>query len=329
MIRRREFITLLGGAAAAWPLAARGQQSERVRRIGVLMGIADSPEGQRRVAAFQEGLLSLGWMGGRNAQLDIRWAAGDKASMRAHAQDLINKSSDIIVVNGTQTASVLLGETRSLPVVFVQVSDPIASGLVTRLARPGGNVTGFYLNEDALVGKWLELLKETVQDVTNVAAILSSEDPAWAGYLRTIEAAATPLGVQIFSAVVRDALEIEQAIEAIARKPNGGLVVQPTSLTTVHHERIISLAARHRLPAVYPLRLFATSGGLMAYGADNIDQYRKAAAYVDRILKGEKPGNLPVQQPTKFELVINLKTAKAVGLNIPPLLLARADEVIE
>jgi putative tryptophan/tyrosine transport system substrate-binding protein len=329
MIRRREFITLLGGAAAAWPLAARGQQSERVRRIGVLMGIADSPEGQRRVAAFQEGLLSLGWMGGRNAQLDIRWAAGDKASMRAHAQDLINKSSDIIVVNGTQTASVLLGETRSLPVVFVQVSDPIASGLVTGLARPGGNVTGFYLNEDALVGKWLELLKETVQDVTNVAAILSSEDPAWAGYLRTIEAAATPLGVQIFSAVVRDALEIEQAIEAIARKPNGGLVVQPTSLTTVHHERIISLAARHRLPAVYPLRLFATSGGLMAYGADNIDQYRKAAAYVDRILKGEKPGNLPVQQPTKFELVINLKTAKAVGLNIPPLLLARADEVIE
>jgi ABC-type uncharacterized transport system substrate-binding protein len=327
-VKRREFITLLGGAAA-WPIAGRAQQVERVRRIGVLMGIADSPEGQRRMAAFQEGLLSLGWVEGRNAQLDIRWAAGDKASMRAHAQDLISKSSDIIVVNGTQTASVLLGETRSLPVVFVQVSDPIASGLVTGLARPGGNVTGFYLNEDALVGKWLELLKETVQDVANVAAVLSSEDPAWAGYLRTIEAAAAPLGVQIFSAVVRDALEIEQAIEAIARKPNGGLVVQPTSLTTVHHERIISLAARHRLPAVYPLRLFATSGGLMAYGADNIDQYRKAAAYVDRIRKGEKPGNLPVQQPTKFELVINLKTAKAIGLNIPPLLLARADEVIE
>jgi putative tryptophan/tyrosine transport system substrate-binding protein len=327
-VRRRDFITLLGGAAA-WPLAARAQQVERVRRIGVLMGIADSPEGQRRMAAFQEGLLSLGWVEGRNAQLDIRWAAGDKASMRAHAQDLISKSSDIIVVNGTQTASVLLGETRSLPVVFVQVSDPITSGLVTELARPGGNVTGFYTNEDALVGKWLELLKETAPDVADVAVVLSAEDPAWAGYLRAAEAAAPPLGVQIFSAVVRDALEIEQAIEAIARKPNGGLVVQPTSLTTVHHERIISLAASHRLPAVYPLRLFATSGGLMAYGADNIDQYRRAAAYVDRILKGEKPGNLPVQQPTKFELVINLKTAKAMGLNMPPLVLARADEVIE
>jgi putative ABC transport system substrate-binding protein len=328
-MKRREFISLLGGAAAAWPIVARAQQPDRVRRIGVLMGIANSPEGQRRVAAFQEGLLSLGWVEGSNAQLDIRWTAGDKASMRAHAQDLIGKSSDIILVNGTQTASVLLGETRSLPVVFVQVSDPIASGLVTGLAHPGGNVTGFYTNEDALVGKWLELLKETVPNVENVAVVLSLEDPAWAGYLRTVEAVAPRLGVQIFSAVVRDALEIEQAIDAIARKPNGGLLVQPTSLTTVHHERIISLAGRHRLPAVYPLRLFATSGGLMAYGADNIDQYRRAAAYVDRILKGEKPGDLPVQQPTKFELVINLRTAKAIGLEIPPLLLARADEVIE
>jgi putative ABC transport system substrate-binding protein len=328
-VRRREFITLLAGAAA-WPLAARAQQQgERVRRIGVLMGIANGLEGQRRVAAFREGLLSFGWVEGRNAQLDIRWAAGDKVSMRAHAQDLIGKSSDIIVVNGTQTASVLLGETRSLPVVFVQVSDPIASGLVTGLAHPGGNVTGFYTNEDALVGKWLELLKETVPDVANVAAVFSSEDPAWAGYLRTVEVVAPRLGVKIFTALVRDALEIDQAIEAIARKPNSGLLVQPTSLTTVHHERIISLAGRHRVPAVYPLRLFATSGGLMAYGADNIDQYRRAAIYVDRILKGEKPGDLPVQQPTKFELVINLKTAKALGLDIPPLLLARADEVIE
>ena len=223
----------------------------------------------------------------------------------------------------------LLGETRNIPVVFVQVSDPIGSGLVTGLARPGGNVTGFYTNEDALVGKWLELLKETAPSVSNVAVVLSSEDPAWMGYLRTVEIAAPPLGVQIFPAVVRDAPDIARAIEEIVRKPSAGLVVQPTSLTTVHHELIISLAARHHLPAVYPLRLFATNGGLMAYGADNIDQYRRAAAYVDRILKGEKPGDLPVQQPTKFELVINLKTAKAIGLDIPPLLLARADEVIE
>ena len=327
-MRRREFITLLGGAAAAWPLAARGQ-AQRMRRIGVLMGIANTPEGQRRVAALREGLLSLGWVEGRTAEIDIRWAAGDKTSMREHAQDLIAKSSEIIVVNGTQTASVLLGETRELPVVFVQVSDPIASGLVTGLARPGGNVTGFYTNEDALVGKWLGLLKETVPQVANVAVVLSLEDPAWEGYVRTVEIAAPPLGVEIFPTAVRDAAGIAHAIEEIARKSNGGLLVQPTSLTTVNHELIISLAARHRLPAVYPLRLFATSGGLMAYGANNIDQYRRAAAYVDRILKGEKPGDLPVQQPTKFELVINLNTAKSIGLDIPPLLLARADEVIE
>ena len=328
MMRRRQFITLIGGAAAAWPLAARGQ-AHRMRRIGVLMGIANTPEGQRRVAALREGLLSLGWIERRTAEIDIRWAAGDKTSMREHARDLIAKSSEIIVVNGTQTASVLLGETRDLPVVFVQVSDPIASGLVTGLARPGGNVTGFYTNEDALVGKWLGLLKETVPQVANVAVVLSAEDPAWEGYVRTVEIAAPPLGVEIFPAVVRDAAGIAHAIEEIVRKPNGGLIVQPTSLTTVNHELIISLAARYRLPAVYPLRLFATSGGLMAYGANNIDQYRTAAAYVDRILKGEKPGDLPVQQPTKFELVINLNTAKSIGLDIPPLLLARADEVIE
>jgi putative ABC transport system substrate-binding protein len=327
-MKRREFITLLGGTAV-WPLAAQAQQRDRVRVIGVLMGIADNPEGQSRILALRQSLQHLGWTDGRNVRLDIRWAGGDGDRMRAYSAELFGLTPDVIVVNGTQAASILLREVRNVPVVFVQVSDPIASGLVSSLARPGGNATGFNSTEDAILGKWLELLKEIVPRVTKVAFIFNPEDPAWAGYLRAGESAAPALHVRLIPTAVRDAGDIERAIDAFAREPDGGLIVQPTAITSVHRELIVTLAARHRLPAVYALRAFATSGGLASYGVENIDLYRRAAAYVDRILKGERPSDLPVQQPTKFELVINLKTAKALGLDVPLYLQQLADEVIE
>jgi putative ABC transport system substrate-binding protein len=328
-IGRRDFITLLGGAAIAWPVGARAQQPDRVRLIGVLMGIAETAEGRSRVLALQQGLQRLGWIDGRNVRFEVRWAGGDADRMRTYSAELARLAPDVILVNGTQASSILLHEVHSVPVVFVQVSDPITSGLVTSLARPGGNATGFNSNEDAMLGKWLELLKEIVPRVTRVAFIFNPGDPAWEGYLHAGQSVAPTLHIQLIPTAVRDAADIERTIDAFAREPDGGLIVQPTAITTVHRELIVARAAQHRLPAVYPLRSFATSGGLASYGVENIDLYRRAASYVDRILKGERPSDLPVQQPTNFELVINLKTAKALGLDVPWILQQRADEVIE
>jgi putative tryptophan/tyrosine transport system substrate-binding protein len=328
-MKRREFITLLGGAAAACPLAARGQQPEHIRRLGVLMGIQRGPEGQARLIAFREALQNLGWSANRNVEIDERWAAGNSDQMRAYSVELVSKPCDVILVNGTQPTSILLRQTRTIPVVFVQVSDPIGSGLVVSIARPGGNATGFNANEDGITGKWLELIKELVPQVARVGLILSPGDPAWTSYRKVGEAAAASIGVELIPAAVRDPDEIARAIESLAAVPNSGLVIQPTSLTTVHSQLILELSARYRLPGVYPLAFYARAGGLASYSSDNIDLYRRAASYVDLILKGKKPGDLPVQAPTKYELVLNLKTAKALGLNVPLQLQQIADEVIE
>jgi putative tryptophan/tyrosine transport system substrate-binding protein len=328
-VRRREFITLLGGAMA-WPLAARAQQGERVRRIGVLMYLpADDPEGQARIAAFLQALQQLGWSDGRNLQIDTRWATA--SDIRKHASELVALAPDVLVA-GTGTAAVapLLDETRTVPIVFVTVIDPVGAGFVTSLAQPGGNATGFTIYEYGMSGKWLELLREIAPRVTR-AAIL--RDPAVAsgiGQFGAIQAVAPSLGVELTPVDVRHAGEIERAITTFARGPNGGLIVTGTALAFVHQDLIISLANRHRLPAVFWNRRFVPNGGLISYGPDTIDPFRRAAGYVDRILKGEKPANLPVQHPTKFELVINLRTAKVVrSLEVPATLLARADEVIE
>jgi putative ABC transport system substrate-binding protein len=329
MIRRRELIAGLGGiAAAAWPIAAYAQQPDRVRLIGVFMGIADSPDGQSRILALRQSLQRLGWTDGRNVRFEIRWAGGDADRMRAYSAELVRLPPDVILVNGTQAASILLHEVHNVPVVFVQVSDPLASGLVTSLARPGGNATGLSSNEEAIIGKCLELLKDIAPRVTKVAFMFNPEDPAWAGYWRAGESVAPSLHVQLIQTAVRGAADIEREIDAFARERDGGLIVEPTSVTSVNRELIVALAARRRLPAVYPLRSFATSGGLASYGVDNIDLYTRAGVYIDRILKGENPRDLPVQS-TKFELVINLKTAKALGLDVPVQLRHLADEVIE
>jgi putative tryptophan/tyrosine transport system substrate-binding protein len=327
-VRRREFITLLGGAMA-WPLAARAQQGERVRRIGVLMYLpADDPEGQARIAAFLQALQQLGWSDGRNLQIDTRWATA--SDIRKHASELVALAPDVLVA-GTGTASVapLLDETRTVPIVFVTVIDPVGAGFVTSLAQPGGNATGFTIFEYGMSGKWLELLREIAPRVTRAAVL---RDPAVAsgiGQFGAIQAVAPSLGVELGPVDVRHAGEIERAITAFARGPNGGLIVTATALAFVHQDLIISLASRHRLPAVFWNCRFIPHGGLISYGPDTIDPFRLAAGYVDRILKGEKPANLPVQHPTKFELLINLKTARTLGLDVPATLLARADEVIE
>jgi putative ABC transport system substrate-binding protein len=327
-LKRREFITLLGGATA-WPLAARAQQGERVRRIGVLMYLpADDPEGQARIAAFLQALQQLGWSDGRNLQIDTRWATA--SDIRKHASELVALAPDVLVA-GTGTASVapLLDETRTVPIVFVTVIDPVGAGFVTSLAQPGGNATGFTIFEYGMSGKWLELLREIAPRVTRAAVL---RDPAVAsgiGQFGAIQAVAPSLGVELGPVDVRHAGEIERAITAFARGPNGGLIVTATALAFVHQDLIISLASRHRLPAVFWNRRFIPHGGLISYGPDTIDPFRLAAGYVDRILKGEKPANLPVQHPTKFELLINLKTAKTLGLDVTATLLARADEVIE
>ena len=328
-MRRREFITLLGGAAL-WPLGARAQQPERMRRIGVLMGpAADDPDGQARIAALLQGLQQLGWGVGRNVRVDIRWAAGNADDSRRYAAELVALASDVIVANGSISMAPLLQATRSVPIVFVVVPDPVGAGNVDSLARPGGNATGFMSFEYGMSAKWLELLKQVAPGVTRVAVIRDPAITAGAGQFGAIQSVAPSVGVEVSPISARDAPEIERAIAAFAHSSNGGLVVTQSALTTVHRDLIVTLAARHKLPAVYYERHFVTAGGLISYGPDFVDQHRQAATYVDRILKGEKPADLPVQAPTKFELVINLKTAKALGLTVPPTLLASANEVIE
>jgi putative ABC transport system substrate-binding protein len=330
MIRRREFITLLGGAAVAWPLAARAQQPERMRRIGALMATAaDDPHGTARIMAFVQGLQQLGWTDGSNARIDIRWAAGDAGRFRQYATELVALAPEVILAHSSQSVAALLQATRTVPIVFAGIADPVGAGFVDSLARPGGNATGFLLFEYGLSGKWLELLKQIAPHVTRAAIIRDPSIAAGAGQFGAIQAVAPMLGLELSPINVRDAGEIERGITGFARSPNDGLIVTASVLARVHRELIFALAARHRLPAVYYERSFVAAGGLISYGPDLLDQYRRAAGYVDRILKGEKPADLPVQAPTKYELVINLKTAKALGLDVPPMLLARADEVIE
>jgi len=329
-MRRRDFIVLTGGAAAA-PLAALAQQADRMRRIGVLFGSAtDDSEYQARFGAFLQGLQQLGWADGRNVRIDTRWATTNPDDIRRHAAELAALAPDVILAaTGSATVAPLLQATRSVPIVFMLVIDPVGAGFVASLAQPGGNATGFTLFEYGMSGKWLELLKEIAPRVTRAAVL---RDPAIAsgiGQFATVQAVAPSLGVELSPVDVRDAPEIERAVTAFARSGNGGLIVTASALATRYRDLIITLAARHKLPAVYSRRLFVADGGLLSYGPDYVDQFRRAASYVDRILKGEKPADLPVQAPTKYELVVNLKTAKALGLELPATLLARADEVIE
>ena len=326
-IRRREFMILLGGVAA-WPLAAGAQQPDRVRRVGVLMGIADDFEGQARIAVFRQALQALGWSEGRNIQFIYRWSGGDVAHARQFAKELLDLRSDVILTNSTPATVAVRDITRTTPTIFVQVSDPVGAGVVQSLARPGGNLTGFTNFDLSTAGKWLELLKRLAPNITRVA-YLFNPNTAPLLYAKAVETAAPLLSVKSIPAAVHNAVEIERALEQVARESDSALLVLPDLFNVTNRQSIIALAARHRLPAVYPFRYFVTSGGLMSYGTELLDTYRQAASYVNRILKGERPSDLPVQQPTKFELVINLKTAKALGLEIPPTLLARADEVIE
>ena len=329
-MRRREFIMLLGGAAAAWPLAARAQQAERMRRIGVLMNLAaDDAEGQARLAAFLRGLQQLGWIEGRNAHLDIRWGAGDAERFRRYAAELVALVPDLILAASGSTMPPLLHATRTVPIVFVQVADPVGNGFVASLARPGGNATGFTNIDFSMSAKWLELLKQIAPGATRAAVLRDSTEPTGIGQWGALQSVAPSFTLELTPVGVSDPGEIERAIAGFANLPNGALIVTASAPTAVHRDLIITLATRHRLPAVYAYKYFITSGGLISYGPDTIDPYRRAASYIDRILKGEKPADLPVQAPTKYELVINLKTAKALGLEIPDGLLARADEVIE
>jgi putative ABC transport system substrate-binding protein len=328
-MNRREFIMLLGGAAA-WPLPARAQQRDRVPRVGVLNPFAENdPEVQANIAAFRQALQKLGWTDGRNLRVDYRWGGANAERIRAHASELVALEPDVILVSSPLALQPLQQETQSIPIVFTGVSDPAGSGFVASLARPGGNITGFAVAEFSMYGKYLELLKEVAPHVSRVAVMMNPEQLPQAGNWRAIETVAPAFKVQLTAAHVRDSAEIERAIDAFARESNGGLIVLPSALTIVHRGLIIALTARHRLPAVYAFRQFVIDGGLMSYGVDLVDQYRQAASYVDRILRGEKPGDLPVQQPTQFSLIINLKTAKALGLDVPWILQQRADEVIE
>jgi putative ABC transport system substrate-binding protein len=331
-MKRREFITLFGGAAVAWPLRARAQQGERVRRIGVLMGYAENDsEAQAWVAAFREGLQKLGWTEGRNVRIDTRWARADTQVMQRFAQELVALQPDLILSQVTPTTAALLQQTRTIPIVFTMVADPVGSGFVTSLSRPGGQVTGFATMEGSLGGKWLELLKEIAPRVARVAVLFNPTVAATFAeyYLNPIKVAAASIGVEAIAAPVHDTSELESVVAGQAREPNSGIVVIPDAFTSVHRAEVTSLAARYRLPAIYPYRQFAELGGLLSYGFDRLDNWRRAPGYVDRILKGEKPGDLPVQAPTQYELVINLKTAKALGLDVPWILQQRGDGVIE
>ena len=328
-MRRRDFVAALGVAAAAWPLAARAQQPERMRRIGVLAPTApDDAEAQTRFAALRQGLQRFGWIEGRNLQIDARWGAGDAGAIGRAATELAALAPDVIVASGSAAAAILQA-TRTVPIVFVSVPDPVGSGFVESLAQPGGNATGFIMFEYGLSAKWLELLKEIAPSVTRAAVLRDPAIVAGIGQFAVIQSAAPSVGVDVSAINMRDGAEIERAVTAFARRPNGGLILAASALAAIHRDLVVSLAARYKLPAVYITRYFVAGGGLVSYGPDFVDQYRRAAEYVDRILKGEKPADLPVQAPTKYDLVINLKTAKALGLEVPPTLLARADEVIE
>jgi len=330
MIGRRGFSTLLGGAAAAWPFAASAQQIERMRRIGMLMNLAaDDPESLRRITAFVQRLQQLGWTDGHNMRIDARWGAGDADRYRTLATELLALAPDVIVVATTSVTGVVRRATRTVPIVFVQVIDPVGGGFVDNLAKPGGNVTGFMQYEYAMSGKWLELLKEIVPQLTRVGVVRDPGDTSQIGQFAAIQSIAPSLGVTVTPISLHDAFEIERDVTAFARSANGGLIVPGSALATFNRTLIVTLAARNKLPVVYSNPVFVTDGGLMAYGPDRVDHYRLAAGYVDRILKGDKPADLPVQAPTKYELVINLKTAKSLGLDIPTTVLARADEVIE
>ena len=329
-MRRREFITLLGGAAAAWPLAARAQQPGEIRRIGALMPFAkDDREDQLRRAALQHSLQQLGWFEGRNIHIEYRWFGGEPARARAMGRELLELKSELIVAAGTPGLAALAQETRTVPVVFVAVSDPVGQGFVASLARPGGNATGFTFLEFSVIGKLLEVLKQIAPSVARVALPFNPDTLSNVPFLRWVQTAAPSLAIELITAPIRSTGELEAALAQLAREPRSGLVFLPDPFTNFHRDLIVGLAARHRLPAAYTQRPFVTAGGLLSYGVEITDLYRRAASYVDRILNGEKPADLPVQQPTKYELVINLKTAKALGLEVPPSLLARADEVIE
>ena len=329
-MQRRAFITLLAGAAVARPLAARAQQTKQMRRIGVLMVIgANDPGGQARLAAFAQGLQQLDWTVGQNVQIDYRWASVNAEELRKYAAELVALKPDVILAHSSSAVEPLLQTTRAVPIVFTNVADPVGAGYVDSLARPGGNATGFTVFEYAMGGKWLELLKEIAPHVTRAAVVRDSAIVAGPAEFGAIQAVAPSLGVELRPVDIRDASEMERAVTRFAGSPNGGLIVTGSAAATIHRQLIVALAARHQLPAVYYSRYFVTGGGLISYGPDYVDQFRRAAAYVDRILKGEKPADLPVQTPTKYQTVINLKTAKAQGLTVPPALLARADEVIE
>jgi len=329
-VRRREFISLFGGAVAAWPLAARAQQGDQMRRIGVLMAInADDVEAQARIAAFVQGLQQLGWTVGKNVRVDYRLAGIDADTLRKHATELVALAPDVILAQSSPSIAVLLQTTRTVPIVFTLITDPVGAGYVDSLAHPGGNATGFTVFDYSIGGKWLELLKEIAPRVTRVAVLRELAVAAGPAQFSAAQTVAPSLGMELRPVDTRDAGEIERAITAFARGSNGGLLVTGSSSASLHRKLIIGLAAQYRLPAVYFNRLFVTAGGLISYGPDYVDQFRQAAGYVDRILKGEKPGDLPVQAPTKYELAVNLKTAKALGITIPPSVLTRADEVIE
>jgi putative ABC transport system substrate-binding protein len=329
MTSRRKFVSLLGGAAA-WPLTARAQQASGIRRIGVLMAqVADDPEGQARLTAFLQGLQEFGWTHGRNVRIDTRWNAGDADEIRKYAAEFVVLAPDVILAAGTPIVAALQPAIRSVPIVFVLVTDPVAAGFVDSLSRPGGNITGFMNFEYGTSVKWLELLKEIAPRVMRVAVIRELASPSGLGQLGALQGAAPSFGVELIPIGTRDVSEIERGIAGFTRGPNGGMIVPAGTAGTVYREPLIMLAAHHRLPTVYSDRVSVTAGGLISYGPDRVDLFRRAAGYVDRILKGEKPADLPVQAPTKYELVINLNTAKTIGLAVPEALLARADEVIE
>jgi ABC-type uncharacterized transport system substrate-binding protein len=329
-MRRRNFLTLLGGAAAAWPLAAQAQQDGRMRRVGVLVfGAGRDPEVQARLAGFRQGLERQGWSEGRNVRVDYRYAQASPEEAQVLAKELVALQPDVILSETVAVTDALQRESSTIPIVFVQVSDPIGAGYVASLARPGGNLTGFLLYEASVVGKWLAMLKEIAPRLERVAFVAPTSLGSYDYFLRSAEAMAPALALELVPSKVETAADIERAIESFARGANGGLLFLPNTLASLHRDLIVPLAARHRLPAVYPSRIYVTAGGLMSYETDRTDMFRQAAGYVDRILRGEKPANLPVQAPVKYETVLNLKTAKALGLTVPDLLLVRADEVIE
>ena len=329
-MRRREFITLLGGAAAVWPLAAQAQSTPAIKRIGILMGLAEADaEGQARITAFRQGLRQLGWTEGSNIQLDYHWGASGHARSRELAAEVVRKNPDVILTNSPTALAAVKQATSAIPIVFVQVADPVDDGFVTSLAHPGGNITGFAISEHAMSTKWLESLKEIAPRTTRVGFIQHVEHPSWPRYNRVIQEVAPIFGLSVFPIGVRNATELEEGVAKFSNQSDGALLILPDTFNTANRKVIIALAARQSLPAIYPSNFFAKDGGLISYGGDLVDLLRRAASYVDRILRGDKAGDLPVQQATKFELIVNLKTAKMLGLTVPETLLARADEVIE